>query len=443
MATIAIVGLGRLGCPMAAVFAAAGHTVVGVEVSEAHVRALNAGEPPVIEPGLEEMLARSEGRLSATHDYAAAVARADATFIVVPTPSGPDGGFSLDYVLPAVREVGVALRGASRRHVVVITSTVMPGSTLGPIVGALEESSGLQVGAGVGLCYSPEFIALGSVINDLTHPDMILVGESDPASGQVLADILHTVTGPDVPVARMDPTSAEVAKLAVNTFVTTKISYANMLAEICERLPGADAKLVTAAVGMDSRIGPKYLTPGAPYGGPCFPRDNLALAALARRLGASGDIAEATDAINRRQVDRVVDIVLTRAAPVNHIGVLGLSYKPGTPVRDESFGVALASRFAAQGFSVVAWDPTCAFGPRSQMLEQVATTDSLSACVAQSEVLVVATPWPQLAELPALLTPESHVRAVVDCWSLLDDASVPGQLLVRIGRDAGAEMAMA
>src|SRR5205085_8206166 len=200
----AIVGLGRLGCPMAAVFAAAGHTVVGVEVSEAHVRALNAGEPPVIEPGLEEMLARSEGRLSATHDYAAAVARADATFIVVPTPSGPDGGFSLDHVLPAVREVGVALRGASRRHVVVITSTVMPGSTLGPIVGALEESSGLQVGAGVGLCYSPEFIALGSVINDLTHPDMILVGESDPASGQVLADILHTVTGPDVPVARMD-----------------------------------------------------------------------------------------------------------------------------------------------------------------------------------------------------------------------------------------------
>src|SRR5690606_6190017 len=143
------------------------------------------------------------------------------------------------------------------------------------------------------------------------------------------------------PVQRMTWVCAELTKIAVNTFVTTKISYANMIAEMCERLPGADAEMVTQALGRDSRIGPKYVKGALGYGGPCFPRDNIALAALARTLGLRADIAEATDTVNRRQVDRVVRLVARLAPNPATVAVLGLSYKPDTPVVDESQGVMI------------------------------------------------------------------------------------------------------
>ena len=301
---LSVVGLGKLGAPLAAALASRGHSVVGVDLVPATVKAINAGRAPVVEPGLQDLLDVTDGRLRATADIADAVANSEVTFILVPTPSGPDGGFVLDYVLPALEQVGAAAAAKGERHLVVITSTVMPGSTDGPIREALERSSGLTVGEGIGLCYSPEFIALGSVVRDLLHPDLILVGESDPESGQKLGDLMSSVVLTEPPVQRMNLVNAELAKISVNTFVTTKISYANMLAEMCEQLPDADVDAVTAAIGLDSRIGSKYLKGATPYGGPCFPRDNVALSRLARSLGVTADIAEATDAINRRQVDR-------------------------------------------------------------------------------------------------------------------------------------------
>lgn len=429
---VVVVGLGRLGLPMAAVFAASGATVVGVDANDEVIAAVMAGRASVVEPGLAEMLARAEGRISATGDFSLAISGADASFIVVPTPSGEDRMFSLANVLAAVRSIGGVLRGKSgKRHLVVVTSTVMPGATMGPIRKALEHSSGLTVGEGVGLCYSPEFIALGSVVNDLTRPDMILVGESDRDSGDLLLSILRSVTGAVVPEARMDPTSAEVTKLAVNTFVTTKISYANMIGEICEGLPGADADLVTAAVGLDSRIGPKYLKPGAPYGGPCFPRDNAALAALARSLGMRADIAEATDTINRRQVDRVMATAKTYARPGNRVAILGLTYKPGTPVREESFGVHLATRCLADGLDVVAWDPMYQLGSIPAELRHMEVTDSLSVCLRNADIAITATPWPELTKLPSAVNGrKGNPLVVIDCWHLLDASVVDATKIV-------------
>jgi UDPglucose 6-dehydrogenase len=432
---VVVVGLGRLGAPMAAVFAAAGATVVGVDSNEDVIRAVMEGRAPVVEPGLTEMLRSARGRLSATSDFGPALSDADISFIVVPTPSGEDRMFSLAHVLAAVRSIGGVLRrNSTKRHVVIVTSTVMPGATVGPIREALEVSSGLTVGQNVGLCYSPEFIALGSVVNDLTRPDMILVGESDRDSGDVLLSVLRSVTGSGVPVARMDATSAEVAKLAVNTFVTTKISYANMIGEICEALPEADASLVTAAVGLDSRIGPKYLKPGAPYGGPCFPRDNAALAALARSLGKRADIAEATDTINRRQVDRVMEVAKGYAEPGSTVAILGLSYKPGTPVRDESFGVHLASRCLADGFDVVAWDPMYRLGWIPPELQHIHMTDSLAECMHTADIAIMATAWPELSELPSAVSGrKGQPILVIDCWHLLDPGETdPDTIVVRV-----------
>jgi UDPglucose 6-dehydrogenase len=431
---VSVIGLGRLGAPLAAVLASRGHRVFGMDVSAHAVERVNAGDAPVAEPGLQELMTANPGRFTATTDIAEAVNQSAASFIVVPTPSGPDGGFSLKYVLEATNAIGRALAASQRRgHLVVITSTVMPGSTNGPIRDNLERASGMSVGTDIGLCYSPEFIALGTVVRDILNPDLIMIGESDPAAGAVLEGILVEVPHSSPPVRRMSPVDAEIAKLAVNTFVTTKISYANMLAELCERLPGADVEMVTGAVGLDTRIGSKYLTAGTPYGGPCFPRDNVALAAAGRAVGVSMDVALATDSVNRRQVDRIVGMVTNGIPPGSIIAVLGLSYKPGTPVIDESTGVHICSELRRAGYRVVAYDPAAGENARRFLGDTTTVASTAQQCLAGADAAVIATPWPQFGTLAAAGLGGSRVRRIVDCWRMLEGDPVPGIEIVHLG----------
>ena len=250
-----VVGLGKLGAPLAAVLASRGFSVIGLDVNKTLVDALNAGKMPIIEPQLNELIAANKQRLTATMDANEAVQQSDASFVIVPTPSDQTGFFSNRFVLQAMATLGKALRGKQGYHVVVITSTVMPGSTGSEIKAALEAASGRKVGPDLGLCYNPEFIALGSVVRDMLYPDSILVGESDPKAGDMLTSIYLQMCENKPPVQRMNWISAELTKISVNTYVTTKISYANMLADICDRLPGADVDVVTKALGADTRIG--------------------------------------------------------------------------------------------------------------------------------------------------------------------------------------------
>jgi UDPglucose 6-dehydrogenase len=421
---LCVVGLGKLGSPFAAVLAAKGHTVVGVDLDERAVRMLGEGSAPVDEPGLQALLDKREGRLAATTDIAVAVRASELTFIVVPTPSEAGGGFSLRYVLDAVQSVGEALGdGGSQRHVVVVSSTVMPGSTSGPLREALERASGRVVGASVGLCYSPMFIALGTVIQDITHPDLVLIGESDAASGELVAEVVGAIVETAPAVARMAPVNAELTKLAVNTFVTTKISYANMLGEICEGIPEADADVVTRAVGLDSRIGAKYLRAGTAYGGPCFPRDNGALAAAARLSGGRADLAEATDAINLRQLDRLADRALGALSAGGRLGILGLTYKPGTSVVVEAAGLGLAQMVIARGHAPVVYDPEGLENARAVLGEAAAYAESAAACVASADVVVMVTPWPEFGRLSAADF-GGRRRTLIDCWRMFDAADL-------------------
>lgn len=419
---LAVIGLGKLGSPFAALLAAKGNTVVGVDRNETFVDCLRRGVAPVEETGLSELVAEAHDRLTATINVAEAMEGTEVVFIVVPTPSLPDGTFDISYVRSALEEIGTALRDRQAanglRTVVVVTSTVLPGATGGPLRTALEAASGLQVGEELGLCYSPEFIAIGSVIADMRAPDFILIGESSPWAGERVERVLRAMTDTNAPARRMSIVDAEVTKIAVNTFVTTKISYANMLAEICSRLPGANADVVAAAVGTDSRIGGKYLQPATAYGGPCFPRDNAALAALARSLGTTADIAEATDAINRRQVAELAGRVLERASG-GRIAVLGLSYKPGTHVAEESFGVALSKHLHEAGSAVSVWDPAAMATAGAELAGCAELADSLEECVNGAAVAVITVPWEELSTVPELLAGTG--AGIFDCWRMLPD----------------------
>jgi UDPglucose 6-dehydrogenase len=221
---LSIVGLGKLGSPMAAVFASKGFDVVGLDLNPAFVAAINEGRAPVVEPQLQEFIDRAKPRLRATTDYGDAIANSNVTFIIVPTPSGPDLIFSNVYVLAALKTIGESLKKKLGYHVVAVTSTVMPGSTMGELKASLEQHSGRKVGFDVGLCYNPEFVALGSVVHDMLFPEMILIGESDKKSGSILEDIYRNSTNSNPEIQRMSPVNAELTKISVNTFVTTKFS---------------------------------------------------------------------------------------------------------------------------------------------------------------------------------------------------------------------------
>jgi UDPglucose 6-dehydrogenase len=393
---------------------------------------------------LQELIEANRERLTATADIVEAVTATDVTFIVVPTPSDPTGRFSNAAVIDAMKGIGFALRQKDRYHLVVITSTVMPGSTGGEIRQALEQYSGRGVGPRLGLCYNPEFIALGSVVRDMLTPDMILIGESDARSGDLLQSIYARSCDNTPTIHRMNFVNAELTKISVNTFVTTKISYANMLADICDRLPGADVDVVTHAVGADSRIGAKYLKGAIGYGGPCFPRDNVALAALARSIGANPDLAEATDRVNRYQIERVLGAVLSRMQGPGVVGILGLSYKPDTAVIEESQGVALAERLLEEGHEVVAYDPKALGAAQSHLRGRLLGAESAEACVRQADLIVVMTPWPVFRSLgPAAFEKPGRRIAVVDCWRILPAEVRRVADLVYIGRTEGVPTANA
>jgi len=418
--TVTVVGLGKLGAPMVACLASRGFHVIGVDVDEGKVSAVADGRAPVFEPGLDELLASHRDRITATTDLHDAVLRSEMTFIVVATPTDDQGGFSLKWVLPVCEEIGGALAEKEGFHTVVLTSTVMPGSTGGQVQPALEQASGKRCGEDFGLCYSPEFIALGSVIHDFLHPDFLLVGESDDRAGAALEDVYGRTIENGAPVARMNFVNAELSKLSVNTFVTTKIAYANMLARICERLPDADVDVVTDAIGLDTRIGRKYLRGSISYGGPCFPRDNVALATLARAIGAPAFVAEATDSANRDGIMRLADLVEEYLPEGGTVAVLGLSYKPNTDVVEESPGLLLVSELASRGVDVVGHDPA-ANGNAARALDGAGRlSDSLEGAVSSADTVVIATAWDEFRGLePSQLERDGRPRVVIDCWRIL------------------------
>jgi UDPglucose 6-dehydrogenase len=412
---------------MVAVFAEKGYPVIGVDINARFVADLAAGRAPVEEPGLQELIDRNRDRIRATTDYETAILESDVTFIIVPTPSGPDCFFTNKYVVDCVTRIGEALRKKSDYHLVVVTSTVMPGSTGGEIRAALEAAPGRKVGPELGLCYNPEFIALGSVVQDMLRPDMILIGESDPKAGQILEEIYKRSTESDPQINRMNFVNAELTKISVNTYVTTKISYANMIGDMCDRIPGADARVVTMAVGADSRIGKKYLQSAIGYGGPCFPRDNRAFAALGRKLGARCDLAEATDRINEHQLARLHGAVEASASPGQTVAVLGLSYKPDTSVIEAAQGVALAKLLAENGYRVVAYDPLAGAHAHAVLGASVRVAPTASSAVAQADVIVIMTPWSEFKSLARSDFEEGgRPRTVIDPWRMLSEQTAAG-----------------
>lgn len=419
---VSVIGLGKLGASMAAAFASRGLDVVGVDVNQTAIDAVNQGKAPVQETNLGETIFDNKERIRATLSHEDAVLNSEISFVIVPTPSDERGSFSLQYAEWAFREIGKALAKKNAYHNVVLTSTVLPGSTRQALIPILEKESGKTAGRDFGVCYSPEFIALGSIISDFLNPDFTLIGELDERSGIQLEEVYSQVMLNAAPAARMSLENAELTKISVNTYVTTKITFANMLAEICERIPGGDVDVVTNALGMDTRIGRKYLTGSIGYGGPCFPRDNVALSFIAGKLGINARLAETTDSMNRSIAEKVSQRLLPMLRKGSTVAVLGLSYKPYSHVTEESQGVYIARHLSQNGVRVVAYDPMSNEMALEELRRSIVILDSIEECLSQAEAILITTPDPVFKALTENDFKNDRAEVMVfDFWRILRD----------------------
>lgn len=433
-----ILGLGKLGASMAAAIASRGFHVVGVDISQRVVDLVNAGRAPVQETNLDKLIAANKERLRATLDHRDAILNSDVTFVIVPTPSDDRGAFSLQYAAWVFREIGHALAEKNSYHLVVLTSTVLPGSTRYGLLPVLEEGCGKMCGRDFGLCYSPEFIALGSVIHDFLNPDLTLIGQYDERSGSELESCYSQIMQNHPPCMRMSIENAELTKIALNSFVTTKITFANMLADLCERIPEGDVDVVSRALGLDRRIGPHYLRGGLGYGGPCFPRDNVALAFIARALGLRADLAETTDRMNRARPQDLIERLRPFIQKGTTVAVLGLAYKAFSHVIEESQAIALAWAAFKEGARVVVFDPVASELARAEFRGQILVLDNLADCLSQADVVLITTPDPVFQSLTLADFHNGKLPVtVVDFWRILDKhlAGQPGIRYIPIGRN--------
>jgi len=398
--TISVCGLGKLGACIAATFAERGFNVVGLDIDPEKVRRVNEGLPPVEEPLLAETIAAGHKRFRATTD-AREIIQTDASFFIPPSPSLPDGSFSNEFLLRAMQPVAGALREAGKRnHLFVCSSTTTPGAGDNVLIPMLEKETGWRCGQEFGFCYNPEFIALGNVIQGLLEPDLVLIGESDPASGAALEQVYLKYNRNKPRIARMSVISAELTKISVNSFITMKISFTNQLRMIAEQFPKAEIHTILEAIGSDSRINHKYLRAGASFGGPCFPRDNRLLAYAAKQAGVQAPLAEATDLVNEATKENLLAQILAKVRPNDAVAVLGMAYKPDTYIVEESAGLFLAQNLKRHGYRVFVHD-FVANPKNSPSLLEFETLDSAEQLASRKEIklVVICCPWPQYRDL--------------------------------------------
>jgi UDPglucose 6-dehydrogenase len=420
MSAISIFGLGKVGHTLAACLGVAGHTIIGCDPLSDIVDAINSRGLASVEPGVAERMAQlDQSRLRATTSPDDAVLNSEVSIVIVPTPSNVLGGFSLRYVLRVCEQIGGALRRKKGEHTVSVASTVLPGASENSIIPALEGASSRRIGDGLGYCYNPSFIALGEVVKGLETPDYALIGEADRRSGDPLEALHKSMIRNGAPVVRMKLVEAEISKIACNTHETMRVSFANMLFSLCAEIPGADVDKITGALAY--RMGRRFFKGAVPYGGPCWPRDNRALAVFMDAVGVPSLMPRTIDQINAEHAQYLLRKVLSATKAGETVGLLGLSYKPGTPVIECSFGVDLASWLAEEGRRVIGWDPLAVEEVRKTLEDAISYATTAEECLAQSSVAVVINPMKEFAAIDWSVA--AHTR-LLDPWRCLPPAAV-------------------
>jgi UDPglucose 6-dehydrogenase len=396
---IGVIGTGYVGLVTGTCFAEFGVQVICADIDAEKIAQLERGEIPIYEPGLEELVERNvkQGRLAFTTKTSDAVESSLVLFIAVATPSLPDGGTDLRAVEAVAREIGRTMVD----YKVIVNKSTVPVGTAVRVRGWIEEelrAAGRNVEFSV--ASNPEFLREGAAIGDFMRPDRVVIGTDDSQATAILKSLYRPLYLIEAPVLITNVITAELTKYAANAFLATKISFINEFANLCEQL-GADVHDIARGIGLDRRIGPKFLHPGPGFGGSCFPKDTRAIAQFARAQGNPLAIVEAVVEVNERQHQRMVEKIsacLDGDVRGKTIGVLGLSFKPETDDTRESPALAIVRTLQGRGARVQAYDPEAMDAVLKELPELTLCSDAYQAC-SGADALVIVTEWNQFRML--------------------------------------------
>ena len=425
---ISIVGTGYVGLVSGAGFAEKGHIVTCVDVDEDKVKLISSKLAPIYEEGLDDILSVVVGKnLHASTDLRKAVLGSDVTFICVGTPSGDDGRVDLKYIREVATQLGVILKDKSDYHVVVVKSTVVPGSTEDVVLPLLEEHSGKKVGEAFGVAMNPEFLREGVAIQDFINPDRVVIGSIDQRSGDLVEKIYYEFTAP---VLRTDIKTAEMIKYTANSLLATKISFINEVGNLCKEM-GIDAYDVAKGVGMDHRISPSFLNAGPGFGGSCFPKDVAALVYKAHESGIDPILLESVLKVNANQPPRVVELIKERYHPLKDrsIAVLGLAFKAGTDDMRESPAIHIVRALVEEGGKIKAFDPQALQNAQEFFGQTIAYSSSVKEALENATLALILTEWKEFKNVDYSGMKEKNVfdtRKIVNTDLLSDDVEYDG-----------------
>jgi GDP-mannose 6-dehydrogenase len=430
---VSVFGLGYVGCVSAASFAADGHDVIGVDVHSVKVDAINQGRSPIVEKGLEELIAEAvrRGSLRATTSAAEAVAASDVSLICVGTPSRRNGSLDLGYLARVCEEIGASLKGKEEYHVVVVRSTVLPGTAYDVVIPTLEEHSGKKPGEGFGVAVNPEFLREGTALHDFRRPPMTLVGVDHAADAALTVGLYDRV---DAPLVNTSIRTAEMIKYASNTWHALKVCFANEIGNLCKRL-GVDSHDVMEIFCQDTKLnlGSYYLRPGFAFGGSCLPKDVRAIQYRAKEVDLDLPVIQAILGSNQLQIRHALDLIVESGR--KRVGLLGFSFKAGTDDLRESPMVILAEQLLGKGYSLSIYDRNVSLarlvGANKDYIErQIPHLSSLlcetmDEAIAHSDVVVVGNRAPEFGEALTRTRPDQMIIDLVRVKT--DLARVPAQ----------------
>ncbi|MCP8307296.1 MAG: UDP-glucose/GDP-mannose dehydrogenase family protein [archaeon] len=416
---ISILGLGYVGLSHAVCYANKGFQVIGVDVDQEKVDAIKKGKPTFYEPKLKEFLemALENNSLHCTTEFKDAIIDSEVSFVTVGTPSKPDGGIDLRFIKSASRNLGLALKEKSIYHLIVVRSTVIPGTTQNFVKPIIEKISGKECGKDFGLCVNPEFLREGSAIEDMIKPDRIIVGEHDKRAGDSLEGILRKFCDEIPFMIRTSLSTAELIKYANNAFLATKISFINTIANICENTPGTDVKVVAEGIGIDPRIGSLFLRAGLGYGGSCLPKDVKAIINYSKQAGYEPILLEAVDNVNELQPQVAIKMAKKLIGEIKgkRIAILGLAFKPNTDDMREAVSIKIINHLIREGCSIVVHDPMAMDNARRMLGDKVRYARSIHNCIKDADCCIIVTEWDSYKQLK----PKDFIRymkepAIVD-----------------------------
>jgi UDPglucose 6-dehydrogenase len=435
---ISILGTGYVGLVSGVCLAEKGHQVICVDIDEEKVKKTNQGIPIIYEKGLDELLSRNIGdRFSATYDLPKAVLETDISMIAVGTPFKEDE-IDLTFIREVSKQIGAALRDKDSYHVVVVKSTVVPGTTEDVVLPIVENASGKEAGSDFGIGMNPEFLREGMAVQDFLHPDRIVLGGVDERSLDHLESLYSVFEGVDI--IRTNPRTAEMIKYTANSLLATMISFSNEIGNLCTALGGIDVVDVMKGVHLDKRLCPilpggqrilpqfiTYLEAGCGFGGSCFPKDVKALIAHGKKAGYSMSLLETVIRINQDQPGQIISILKNHFPQLKglRVAVLGLAFKPGTDDMRESPAIPIVNDLLAAGAVIRAFDPVARdeaikiFGDNG-----ITYFDSLSQVLDNTDAALLLTRWEEFAGLPELLAKKKSPPLLIDGRRMLDKQSL-------------------